>query len=154
MDLVTLYEQAIKGEKEAFGELKSYASSGNSQAQFLLSCIYDKPDSPFQDISLGMYWLKKSAEYGNVDANRKIDGLTPAIKHQYELDDVGNQNLPQNISHNTSYAPNWTRPAESSQPLIHYPLPVYNNNDGCALSWILKGLLTYIIICLIRSCGS
>ena len=153
MDLVTLYEEAIKGVKSALNELKSYAGAGNAQAQYLLSCIYDNPDYPFQNVSLGMYWLKRSAENGSVDARRKIEGLTSDIKHQYELDDVKLPNMPQGVSHNTGYTPNWTRPENKSYPPID-PNLLLSYNNGSKFKNFLMGLLGCIILTSIRCCTS
>ena len=151
MDLITLYEEAIKGVERALNELKRYAGAGDAEAQYLLSCIYNNPVCSFQNLSLGMYWLKKSAENGNVDARRKIEGLASDIRHKYELDDVKFPNLPQGISHNTGYTPNWTRPGNSSNPALIPNHLLYNNDSIFRKSWM--ALLSGILLIIIRSCS-
>lgn len=87
MNYENLYNQAMNGNADALEALKADAGSGNAQAQFILSCVYDNIDSPFPDESLGMYWLKKSAGYRFVPAIRKLKELSPEIKKQYEIEE-------------------------------------------------------------------
>ena len=82
-----LYNQAMNGKADALEELKADASSGDAEAQYVLSCVYDNLNSPFKDISLGMYWLEKSAEYEFEPAKKKLKELPSSIKIQYGIDD-------------------------------------------------------------------
>ena len=59
-----LYEKANNGDLSALKELESEAGAGNAEAQYVLSCVYDDVTSPFRNVELGMYWLKKSSDYG------------------------------------------------------------------------------------------
>lgn len=143
MELYLLYEQSVKGEKSALNELNSLAGAGNHQAQYLLSCIYDNPDCPFFDRSLGMYWLKKSAEYGNANAIKKIDGLTKDLRSRYDMDEVKNSGINQNSSSSSSYTSHW-----SVNTLE------YIEDSGCLqrFSWVFRGLLVAIAVSIFHLC--
>lgn len=80
-----LYNKAISGDGLSLKELEDIAGSGNAEAQYVLSCVYDDVTSPFQDVSLGMYWLKKSSDYGYELAVKKVKELPLEIKYKYDL---------------------------------------------------------------------
>ena len=85
MNYGELFNQAINGNAEALEELKADASSGDAEAQYVLSCVYDNPDGPYLDVDLGMYWLKKSAGYKYEPAIKKVKELSSKLKEQYEI---------------------------------------------------------------------
>lgn len=87
-----LYDQAMNGKADALDALKAEAGSGDAEAQYVLSCVYDNPDSPYEDISLGLYWLKKSAEYEFEPAKKKLMELPSNIKKQYGMEDNSEAN--------------------------------------------------------------
>ena len=87
MNFEELYNQAMSGDDEALNELNHYTDSGNAEAQFVLSCVYDNPDSPFVDVNLGMHWLQKSARNKFESAIRKIKELSPDFQEQYGVID-------------------------------------------------------------------
>ena len=80
-----LYEKAHSGDFSALKELESEAGAGNADAQYVLSCVYDNVASPFRDVELGMYWLKKSSGYGYELAVKKIRELPLEIKYKYGI---------------------------------------------------------------------
>ncbi len=80
-----LCEQVINGDVKAFSELKQLAGSGNAEAQYQLSIVYSDKKSPYEDESLWMYWLKKSAEYGCYEAIKKLWFLPLDIKEKYNI---------------------------------------------------------------------
>ena len=83
MNYPELYNQAMKGDADALKTMNELAGSGNEEVQYLLSCVYDNPDSPFQDTELGMHWLKTSAGYGYEPARKKMQELPLDIKKQF-----------------------------------------------------------------------
>lgn len=80
-----LYEKAYSGDLSALKELESEAGTGNAEAQYVLSCVYDDVTSPFRNVELGMYWLKKSSDYGYELAVKKIRELPLEIKYKYDI---------------------------------------------------------------------
>lgn len=80
-----LYEKAYSGDLSALKELESIAGTGNAEAQYVLSCVYDDVTSPFRNVELGMYWLKKSSNYGYELAVKKIKELPLEIKYKYDI---------------------------------------------------------------------
>lgn len=80
-----LYEKANNGDLSALKELESEAGAGNAEAQYVLSCVYDDVTSPFRNVELGMYWLKKSSDYGYELAVKKIKELPLDFKYQYGI---------------------------------------------------------------------
>ena len=80
-----LYKKAYSGDLSALKELESEAGAGNAEAQYVLSCVYDDVTSPFRDVELGMYWLKKSSGYGYELAVKKIRELPLEIKYKYGI---------------------------------------------------------------------
>ena len=85
MNYEELYEKAHSGDLSALKELESEAGSGNAEAQYVLSCVYDNVTSPFRNVELGMYWLKKSSDYGYELAVKKIRELPLEIKYKYDI---------------------------------------------------------------------
>ena len=85
MNYEELYEKAYSGDLSALKELESEAGSGNAEAQYVLSCVYDNVTSPFRNVELGMYWLKKSSDYGYELAVKKIRELPLEIKYKYDI---------------------------------------------------------------------
>lgn len=63
MNYESLYNQAMSGNVDAHDMSKEWAGSGNAQAQFIISCVYDNLDSSYFDVKHSIYWLKKSADY-------------------------------------------------------------------------------------------
>ena len=80
-----LYEKAYSGDFSALNELENEAGAGNAEAQYVLSCVYDNVTSPFRNVVLGMYWLKKSSDYGYELAVKKIKELPLEIKYKYDI---------------------------------------------------------------------
>ncbi len=80
-----LSEQAINGDIKAFRELEQLAGSGNAEAQYQLSVVYSDKRSPYEDESLWVYWLKKSAGYGCKEAVKKLRFLPSDIKEKYNI---------------------------------------------------------------------
>ena len=80
-----LYEKAYSGDFSALNELENEAGAGNAEAQYVLSCVYDNVTSPFRNVELGMYWLKKSSDYGYELAVKKIKDLPLEIKYKYDI---------------------------------------------------------------------
>lgn len=80
-----LYEKAYSGDFSALNELENEAGAGNAEAQYVLSCVYDNVTSPFRNVELGMYWLKKSSDYGYELAVKKIKELPLEIKYKYDI---------------------------------------------------------------------
>ena len=80
-----LYEKAYSGDFSALNELENEAGAGNAEAQYVLSCVYDNVTSPFRNVELGMYWLKKSSDYGYELAVKKIKELPLDIKYKYDI---------------------------------------------------------------------
>lgn len=87
-----LYEKACSGNLSALKELKSEAGVGNAEAQYILSCVYDNVTSPFCNVELGMYWLKKSAGYNYEPAIKKLKELPSNIKTLYGIDNNKEEN--------------------------------------------------------------
>lgn len=85
MNYEDLYEKVCSGDTSALKELDREAGAGNAEAQYLLSCVYDDVTSPFRDVGLGMYWLKKSSDYGYELAVKKIKELPLEIKYKYDI---------------------------------------------------------------------
>ena len=81
-----LFQQAMMGDSDALKTLCEMAGRGDKEAQYVLSCVYDNPDSPFMDVELGMYWLQTSAGYEYEPAMKKIKDLPKDVKIQYELE--------------------------------------------------------------------
>lgn len=80
------YEKACSGDTSALKELDRQAGAGNAEAQYLLSCVYDNVTSPFRNVELGMYWLKKSSDNGYEPATKRIKELPLDFKYQYGLE--------------------------------------------------------------------
>ena len=80
-----LYEKAFSGDFSALNELENEAGAGNAEAQYVLSCVYDDVTSPFRNVELGMYWLKKSSDYGYELAVKKIKEMPLDFKYQYGI---------------------------------------------------------------------
>lgn len=87
-----LYDQAMKGKVDALEELNAVAGSGDAEAQFFLSCVYDNLNSPFKDISLGMYWLEKSADNNYEPAIKKLKEMPSNIKILHGIDNNQEEN--------------------------------------------------------------
>lgn len=85
MNYEDLYEKVCSGDTSALKELDREAGAGNAEAQYLLSCVYDDVTSPFRDVGLGMYWLKKSSDNGYEPATRRINEFPLDFKYQYGL---------------------------------------------------------------------
>lgn len=83
MNYEDLYNQAMSGNSEALEKINADAGSGNAEAQYMLSCVYDSNDSPFKDVDLGVYWLKKSAGYNYEPALKKIQEMSTTMRIQY-----------------------------------------------------------------------
>ena len=81
-----LYQQAMKGDSDALKTLCEMAGRGDKEAQYVLSCVYDNPESPFMDVELGMYWLQTSAGYEYEPAMKKIKDLPKDVKIQSGLE--------------------------------------------------------------------
>ena len=80
-----LYENVCSGDVSALKELESEAGAGNAEAQYVLSCVYDNVTSPFRNVELGMYWLKKSSDNGYEPATKRINELPLEFKYQYDI---------------------------------------------------------------------
>lgn len=86
MNYEELYERIVSNNDiDAFKEIEAEAGSGNAEAQFVLSCIYDDVTSPFKNIALGMYWLKQSADNGNRFAQEKLEEMPVETKMKYDI---------------------------------------------------------------------
>ena len=85
MNYEELFQQAMRGNSDALKALCEMAGRGDKEAQYVLSCVYDTPDSPFMDVELGMYWLQTSAGYEYEPAMKKIKDLPKDVKIQYGL---------------------------------------------------------------------
>lgn len=92
MNYEELYKHAMNGNADAMKTLNDIAGSGDAEAQYVLSCVYNNPDSPFLDAGFGMYWLKKSASYFYEPALRKLNELSDKVNEQEEVktDDAKN----------------------------------------------------------------
>ena len=86
MNYEDLFQQAMTGSAEALETMNELAAAGNEEVQYLLSCVYDNPDSPFEDVNLGMHWLKTSAGYEYEPAKKKMKELPSDIKIKYGLE--------------------------------------------------------------------
>lgn len=86
MNYEELFQQTMKGDKDALRTLCEMAGSGYEEAQYVLSRVYDNVDSPFRNVDLGMHWLKTSAGYDYEPAIKKIKELPSDIKRQYGLE--------------------------------------------------------------------
>ena len=84
--LEELYNQVMGGNDDVLEILRAQAGSGDAEAQYVLSCVYDNIDSPFKDVNLGMYWLQKSAGYNYEPALKKIHELSPEAKKQFGIE--------------------------------------------------------------------
>jgi len=85
MNYDELFQQAMSGNADALETLCEMAGSGDEEAQYVLSCVYNNIDSPFRDVDLGIHWLKTSAGYGYIPAMKKMNELSIDIKRQYGL---------------------------------------------------------------------
>lgn len=91
MNYEEVYNQAMSGNTDALNTLCDIAGSGVAEAQYVLSCVYDNPNSPFRDEDHGMYWLQKSAGYNYEPAIKKLKELSPYVKKLYGIEtDDGN----------------------------------------------------------------
>lgn len=75
-NLEELYNQAMEGNTDALETLKSDAGCGSAEAQYILACLYTNGNSPYRNVSLGIYWFKKSAGYGFNPAIQKLKELS------------------------------------------------------------------------------
>ena len=80
-----LYKKAISGDCSSLKEMEDIAGAGNAETQYILSCVYDDVASPFRNVELGMYWLKKSSDNGYELAVKKIKELPLEIKNKYDI---------------------------------------------------------------------
>lgn len=73
-----LLNESFHGEKDSFRELESMAGSGDKNAQYYLWILLKNEKSPYYNIELAIYWLKKSAENGNINAQKIYNELEKA----------------------------------------------------------------------------
>lgn len=95
-----LFNQAMSGDVDALEKINNIANSGNAEAQYVLSCVYTNLNSPFKDISLGMYWLRKSADYKYKPAMQKIKELSTDTE-DHNGHDINNENTTSESEGNT-----------------------------------------------------
>lgn len=105
-----LYTQIMNGSKDAMRELSDYASSGDAEAQYVLSCVYDSADSPFKNKELAMYWLKKSAGYKYEPAIQKMKTPSAGTMTSKGMGEKADEKYTPNCDFGTkNYHPNWTK---------------------------------------------
>ena len=81
-----LFNEAIKGDKEAWNILKAEAGAGDREAQYYVSCRYNASDSSLYDEGLAIYWLRKSADKGYESAIKNIQSLSKKQKMKYGIE--------------------------------------------------------------------
>ena len=167
MNFEDLYNQAMSGDDEALNDLNYFAGSGNAEAQYVLSCVYDNPDSPFVDVDLARYWLQKSAGYKYEPAIKKLKELSPNYKKEYGTVAKSDDNseilvTPQDDIGTSDYQPNWTWGRQNTYTYSKVPPQnyyQYPKESGWDRFWdyfgrfIGIGICTAIFHMLVRSCS-
>lgn len=85
MNYENLYQKAKDGDSSAANELEKQATAGNSDAQYLMYCIFANVSSPYRNLESAMLWLKKSANNGNKEAIRIYNNISPKERLKYGI---------------------------------------------------------------------